>query len=101
MTRRRVPRPAAEGLRAALQRAAPKTRLAAVQAVWAEVVGERLAAAARPVAERDEAVIVACSDPIWAEELNLMQGQLLRMLQERLGEDAPPCLRFRVEDDQD
>jgi len=46
-------------------------------------------------------VIVACSDPIWAEELNLMQGQLLRMLQERLGEDAPPCLRFRVEDDQD
>jgi predicted nucleic acid-binding Zn ribbon protein len=101
MTRRRIPRPASEGLRAALAKAAPKTRLASVQAVWAEVAGERLAAAARPVSERDEEVIVACSDPVWAEELDLMQGQLLKRLQERLGEAAPPRLRFRVEDDQD
>ncbi|HXS47941.1 MAG TPA: DUF721 domain-containing protein [Solirubrobacterales bacterium] len=101
MSRRRVPRRASQGLRAALQRAAPKTPLATLQSVWAEVVGERVAAASRPVAERDGAVIIACSDPIWAQELDLMQEQLQRGLRERLGEDAPRSLRFRVESDRD
>lgn len=101
MSRRRVPRPAATAFRAARRRAAPKTRLAAVQSVWAEVVGGRLAASARPVSERDGAVTVACSDPVWAQELDLMREQLERGLRERLGEDAPRSLRFRVEDDRD
>jgi predicted nucleic acid-binding Zn ribbon protein len=101
MSRRRVPRPASGAFRAALQRAAPKTRLAAVQSVWAEVVGERVAASSRPVSERDGAVTIACSDPVWAQELDLMQKQLQDGLQERLGEDAPQSLRFRVENDRD
>lgn len=101
MSHRRVPRPASEAFRTALQRAAPKTPLAAVQAVWAEVVGERVAAAARPVSERDGAVVVACSDPVWAQELDLMQERLRQGLRERLGEDAPRSLRFRVEGDGD
>jgi len=101
MSHRRVPRPASTAFRAALQRAAPKTRLAATQAVWAEVVGERTATAARPVSERDGAVTVACSDPVWAQELDLMQERLLQGLRERLGEDAPRSLRFRVKGDQD
>ncbi len=101
MSRRRIPRPASAAFRAALQRAAPKTPLAAVQSVWAEVVGERLAASARPVSERAGTVTIACSDPVWAEELDLMQEQLLRGLSERLGEDAPRSLRFRVEADAD
>lgn len=101
MRRRRAPRPAAGALRAALERAAPRTRLAAVQLVWAEAVGERLAAAARPVAEREGAVVVGCSDPVWAEELELMQEQLLERLRERLGEEAPQALRFRAEDAED
>jgi predicted nucleic acid-binding Zn ribbon protein len=75
--------------------------LAAVQSVWEEVVGERMAAAARPVSERDGAVTVACSDPVWTQELDLMQERLLRALQDRLGEDAPHGLRFRVEGDRD
>jgi predicted nucleic acid-binding Zn ribbon protein len=101
VSRRRVPRPASAALRAALQQAAPKTPLAAVQSVWAEVVGERTAAAARPVSERDGAVIVACADPVWAQELDLMQGALEQGLRERLGEEAPRSLRFRVEEDED
>lgn len=98
MSRRRAPRPAAPALRAALQAAAPKTRLAAVQAAWAEVVGERVAAAAQPVAEKDDAVVIACADPVWAEELDLMQDRLLEGLRERLGEASPRSLRFRSED---
>jgi predicted nucleic acid-binding Zn ribbon protein len=101
MTRRRAPRPAAAGLQAALQRAAPKTPLAAAQAVWAEAVGEHVAAAARPVAEHEGAVVVACSDPVWVQELDLMQDRLLATLRDRLGDDAPRSLRFRVEDKRD
>jgi predicted nucleic acid-binding Zn ribbon protein len=101
MSRRRVPRPASTAFRTALDRAAPKTCLAAVQSVWVEVVGERVAAAARPVSERDGTVTVACSDPVWTQELDLMQEQLLSGLRKRLGEDAPRSLRFRAEADQD
>ncbi len=99
MSRRRVPRPAAEALRAALGEAAPKTRLAAVQAVWASAVGERVAAVAQPVSERDGTVIVDCADPVWAQELDLMQGQLLERLRASLGDEAPAGLRFRLKND--
>jgi predicted nucleic acid-binding Zn ribbon protein len=98
VSRRRAPRPAAAGLRAALDRAAPKTKLAALQAVWAEAVGERIAAVARPVSERGGEVLVSCSDPVWAQELDLMQDELQGRLRDLLGKDAPPTLRFRVDD---
>jgi predicted nucleic acid-binding Zn ribbon protein len=97
MSRRSAPRPALSAFRVALQRAAPKTRLAAVQAVWEEVAGERVAAVARPTSERDGEVTIACSDPVWAQELDLMQEQFRERLRERLGDDAPRILRFRVE----
>jgi predicted nucleic acid-binding Zn ribbon protein len=98
VSRRRAPRPAASALRAALHGAAPKTRLAAVQAAWAETVGERVAGAAQPVSEREATVVVECSDPVWAQELDLMQAELLERLSERLGEQAPQSLRFSVKD---
>lgn len=99
MSRRQAPRPASGALRAALDLAAPKTRLAAVQAVWGETVGERVAAAAEPVSESGGTLLVACSDPVWAQELDLMQEQLLARLRERLGEQAPQSLRFRAGDE--
>lgn len=98
MTRRRAPRPAAAGLRAALERAAPKTPLASAQVAWTEVVGERIAAVAQPVSERGGTLLVECSDPVWAQELDLMQGDLLARLRERIGEAAPASLRFRAKD---
>ena len=101
MTRRRAPRPAAAGLREALARAAPRTPLAAVQSEWEAAVGPRVAAVARPVAEREGAVVVGCADSVWAQELDLMQTQLLERLRERLGEQAPKSLRFRVKDAED
>ena len=98
MSRRRAPRPASEALRAARQQAAPKTRLAATQSVWEEVVGARIAAAAQPVSERDGEVTVSCRDTVWTQELDLMQEQLHRGLSERLGDSAPRSLRFRVKE---
>ena len=101
MSRRRAPRPASGAFRTALHQAAPKTPLAAVQSVWEGVVGERIAAAARPVSERQGEVTIACVDPVWVQELDLMQERLQRALRERLGVDAPSSLRFRVKDDRD
>ena len=98
MSRRRAPRPAAQALRSALERAAPATPLAAVQAAWGDAVGERVAAVAEPVSERGGTLVVRCEDPVWAEELELLQDRLLERLEEALGERAPKALRFRVED---
>jgi predicted nucleic acid-binding Zn ribbon protein len=96
MTRRRAPRPAASAIRAARERAAPQTRLAAIQAAWDSALGSQLAARAEPVSERAGTVTVECVDAVWAQELDLMQEQLLGRLRSRLGELAPTSLRFRV-----
>ena len=96
MTRRRAPRQAGEAFRVARDRAAPKTGLAAVQAAWTGALGERLAAVATPVSERAGTLTVECVDGVWAQELDLMQEQLLARLREALGERAPEALRFRV-----
>jgi predicted nucleic acid-binding Zn ribbon protein len=97
VSRRRAPRQASEAIRAALTRAAPKTGLASLQAAWAEAVGPQLAAVATPVSERDGEVTIECANTVWAQELDLMQGQLLERLKVHLGESAPSRLRFRTD----
>jgi predicted nucleic acid-binding Zn ribbon protein len=99
VSRRRAPRPAAEAFRAARGMVAPQTGLGAVQAVWQQALGERLATVATPVSERDGTVTVECVDGVWAQELDLMQGTLLARLRDELGEGAPRGLRFRVKKD--
>jgi predicted nucleic acid-binding Zn ribbon protein len=96
VSHRRAPRPAAGAFKAALQRAAPKTPLAAVQTVWPEAAGEYLARVAVPVSERNGTVTIECADAVSAQELDLMQGTLLERLRETVGEQAPRALRFRV-----
>jgi predicted nucleic acid-binding Zn ribbon protein len=99
MSRRRAPRQASAAIQAARDRAAPRTGLAAVQAAWRELVGEQLAAAATPVSERAGTLTIECADSVWAQELDLMQDQLLERLRGSLGEQAPSALRFRVTND--
>ena len=94
--RRRAPRPASDALQAALQRAAPQTPLAAVQAAWPRAVGEQLAAVAAPASERDGVLTIECADTVWAQELDLMQEALLERLRAEVGDQAPQALRFRV-----
>jgi predicted nucleic acid-binding Zn ribbon protein len=96
MSRRRAPRPAAGAFKAALERVAPQTPLAAIQTAWASAVGEHLAAVAVPVSERDGTLTVECSEAVWAQELDLMQEALLERLRGEVGEQAPQALRFRV-----
>jgi predicted nucleic acid-binding Zn ribbon protein len=99
MRRRRRPRRLAGALAEAMDRAAPATPLAAVQAVWERAAGAEVAAQARPVEERDGVVTVACRSATWAQELDLLAEELLRGLRRELPEgEAPRSLRFQVSD---
>jgi predicted nucleic acid-binding Zn ribbon protein len=94
---RRAPRSLAEALAAVRRDAAPPTLLAGVQAAWREAAGEAIARQATPVSERGGVVMVACKSATWAQELDLLQDELRRRLEERL----PPSmvlrgLRFKV-----
>ena len=99
MSHRRAPRQASEAFRAARTQAAPRTGLASLQAAWAEAVGPQLAAVAAPVSERDGEVTIECADTVWAQELDMMQAQLLERLKAHLGDAAPARLRFRTDHD--
>jgi len=79
----KVPRSIGEALRDLRAEAAPATVLAAVQEAWLEVAGEPIAAEARPVAEREGVVTVACRTATWAQELDLLQATLLERLNAR------------------
>ena len=97
--RRTAPRPLAVALAAHSREAAPATLLAGVQACWAEVAGEVVAAEAEPVGERSGTVTFRCSSGAWANELDLLSADLLERLNRTLADrGGPPAkgLRFSV-----
>ena len=92
---RRTPRAVSHALRAAVAPIAPATPLAAVQGVWEDAVGAKIAAEATPVAERDGVVTVACRSATWAHELDLLSERMLERVGERLPEGISVArLRF-------
>ncbi len=93
---RSAPRPASVAVREALRRGAPQTGLAGVQTVWAEAVGAAIAAQAEPVAEREGVLTVRCASATWAQELSLMETEILGGLREHLGEACPASLKVLV-----
>ena len=96
MTRRRAPEPFADILRDAVADAAPDTLLARVQAVWPEVAGAAIAAEAAPASEREGTVTVECSGAVWAQELTLLEPDLVGRLNARLEPLRVRSLRFKV-----
>jgi predicted nucleic acid-binding Zn ribbon protein len=85
---RRAPRPIGDALQTVLQGAEPATLLAAVQSAWPGAVGEAVAREASPVSERDGVVTVACKSATWAQELDLLGGQILESVRQNLPEWA-------------
>ena len=67
--------------------AAPATLLAVVQAGWAEAVGPGIGAEAEPVGERDGVITVACRTAAWAQEIDLLQDEIVARLN-RLAADS-------------
>jgi len=94
---RRAPRSLSSALSGVLERIAPQTPLATAQLAWPRAAGDAIAAESGPVAERDGVLTIACSSASWAEQLDLLQGDLLERLRAEIGPSAEVSeLRFRV-----
>ena len=95
------PHQLASALEAVRAEVAPQTLLASVQETWPQVAGATVAAQADPVSEREGVVTIACRSATWAQELDLMQGELLPRMREALAEgpfaDRLEGLRFTAD----
>jgi predicted nucleic acid-binding Zn ribbon protein len=91
--RRLAPRPLAGAVEALAAELEPATALGAVQRAWPGVVGDAIAAEARPTAERAGVVTVSCRAAVWAQELDLMGPDLVARLNAALGADVVRSLR--------
>jgi predicted nucleic acid-binding Zn ribbon protein len=91
-----APRPLSTALRSLTATLAPATTLARVQEVWEQTAGAAIAAAAKPTAERGGVLTVTCAAAVWAQELDLMAGEIVQNLNAALGEDAIRELRCRT-----
>ena len=91
-----APRPISSALGALTATLAPATTLARVQEIWEGAVGPAIAAEASPTAERDGILTVTCAAAVWAQELDLMAGELIPNLNAALGEQAIRELRCRT-----
>jgi hypothetical protein len=68
-------------------------RLLAV--VWPDVVGEEVAANARPVQLKQGRLVVSASSSAWAQTLHLMSEVIMARVNERLGAGAVERVVFR------
>jgi predicted nucleic acid-binding Zn ribbon protein len=95
--RRPAPRPLRSALEGALRKSEPAGTLARVQAVWREVAGTAVAAESEPLSERDGVITVACTSAVWAQELELLGGDIAARLNALLapGTGAPTVKRLR------
>ena len=63
---------------------------------WEEAVGADIARHCRPVALRGGRLEARVDSSVWCQQLQLQSPQILAMLKEVLGDEAPRELRFRV-----
>jgi predicted nucleic acid-binding Zn ribbon protein len=92
----RRPHSIGEAVRSLRSRAEPATQLAAIQSAWGPAVGPRIAREAQPVRERGGEVTIACRASTWAQELDLLQADLLERLNGSLERGRVESLRFVV-----
>jgi predicted nucleic acid-binding Zn ribbon protein len=94
--RRTAPRTLSTALERLTSGLAPATTLARVQEVWEQAAGPAVAAAAQPTAERGGVLTVTCEAAVWAQELDLMAGELTDRLNASLGAETIRELRCRT-----
>ncbi len=71
--------------------------LAAVTSAWPDAVGAAVARKAWPLRlARDGTLHVAAESSTWANELSLLQDEILAALRARLGDASPASVRFAV-----
>jgi predicted nucleic acid-binding Zn ribbon protein len=85
MRHRRFPRGVAVALGDLVDRVEPLTPLGRIQRAWPAAVGDLVAAHATPTAVAGGALVVTCESAVWAQELDLLQGDVVA----RLGAAVP------------
>jgi predicted nucleic acid-binding Zn ribbon protein len=93
---RAAPRPLTAALQDLAAELAPASTLARVQEIWGRIVGPAIAASARPTAERSGVLTVTCTAAVWAQELDLMAGELIPRLNAALDVESIRELRCRT-----
>lgn len=63
---------------------------------WDEVVGEVVAAHARPRVLRDSTLLVEVDEPGWATQLRYLRGDISAGLNDRLGRDVVVSIELSV-----
>ncbi len=74
----------------------PAGVLTAVFASWDDVVGEGVAAHARPRSLRHGVLVVMVDDPVWATQLRWLESDLLARLASVAGEGTVTEIQVRV-----
>ena len=64
--------------------------------MWEGVTGAVIASSARPTAEHDGVLTITCEAAVWAQELDLMAGELIPRLNAALGGENIRALRCRT-----
>jgi predicted nucleic acid-binding Zn ribbon protein len=93
---RPAPRTLATALSSLGRELAPTSTLARVQEVWPLAVGPAIAAAASPTAERSGVLSISCTAAVWAQELKLMETDVIGRLNESLAGPRITSLRCRT-----
>lgn len=91
--KRLAPRPAALAIDALSDSLAPQTPISSVQRAWPDIAGELIAAQCTPTSERGGVVTVTCSSAVWAQELDLLSGELIERLNTVLEGQVVTALR--------
>lgn len=101
MGRRKQPRKIGAPLERLTAELSPATPLASVQAVWRNAVGDQIADSCVPEGEKEGVLTVVCETSVWAQQLSMMQEDLLNKLADQIStaEDIPRELRFVVTGD--
>ena len=90
-----LPKRIGEEVRRELGRFGPAGAMAEIVEAWPAAVGESIARNAWPArVSRDGTLHVATSSSAWAFELGLLEAEVRGRLEQALGGDAPPRLRF-------
>jgi predicted nucleic acid-binding Zn ribbon protein len=93
---RTAPRPLTYALAGLTDSLSPASTLARVHEVWASTVGAAIAAEATPTGEHEGVLIITCAAAVWAQELDLMAGELIVELNRALGSERIRELRCRT-----
>ena len=93
---RPAPRMLSDALSELTASLAPASTLGRVQETVADAVGPTIAACARPTAERDGVLTVVCEAAVWAQELDLMAGDITERINDALGATEIRELRCRT-----